>query len=104
MNEALENNTLTGTATIRLGEGTYTGELVDGVPEGKGKIIWDSGDSYDGQWHYGAANGYGTMYWQKEGTTYTGYLENWVLQGEGTCTFADGSVLSGKWENGKFTG
>ena len=62
-----------------MGEGTYTGELIDGIPEGNGKIIWNNGDSYDGEWHYKAANGYGTKYRHEAETTYTGYLENRVL-------------------------
>lgn len=87
-----------------MGEGTYTGELIDGIPEGNGKIIWYNGDSYDGEWHYGTANGYGTMYRHEAETTYTGYLENRVLHGYGTCIFENGYTQSGQWENGEFIG
>ena len=102
MSEAYEETTITGQGTIRFGDGTYTGELVDGFPHGKGRIVWDDGNIYEGEWSNGVANGYGTMIWNTHGVSYTGYWENWNMHGQGTYTYANGTTLTGRWENNEF--
>lgn len=67
--------------TIEYWEGTYTGQLKDGIPHGKGTLVWPDGrGKYEGEWFEG----------------------NW--HGEGTYTHADGTVESGRWEYCQFMG
>ena len=65
--------------------GTYTGEVVDGIPNGTGR--------FDTQ--------------NKEGTSwyYDGEFVNGVFQGQGTCVFDAEKELreTGTYENGAFT-
>lgn len=37
----------------------YEGETVEGVREGRGRMVWPSGDSYEGMFSGGRANGEG---------------------------------------------
>ena len=46
-------------ATINYLGGIYEGDVVNGVPHGKGTIKWDSGDEYQGQWKNGKMTGLG---------------------------------------------
>lgn len=102
MKSAREKERVTGQGMVRIGDGTYTGELVGGIPHGKGKIVWDNGNTYEGEWCYGVANGYGTMMWNTKGVSYIGYWENWNMHGQGICIFADGTTMIGCWENNEF--
>ena len=95
---------LTGTGTIRWGDGTYTGDLVDGYPNGQGKILWDNGNTYEGQWKDGAGHGYGIFFWSTENCTYAGEWVAWQMHGYGTYTYSDGTVVTGRWENGNYIG
>lgn len=55
----------------------FIGTLVNGLPNGKGKIYFKNGDRYEGQWKHHAQNG------------------------RGTITYASGRQIEGKWANGK---
>lgn len=56
----------------------YQGEIVDGVPSGRGKAIWSN--------H----------------TVFIGYFEQSVANGQGELVFTDDDVsLKGSWVNGK---
>ena len=44
---------------ISYKNGIYEGELLNGVPHGKGIIKWESGDQYKGQWEHGKMTGFG---------------------------------------------
>ena len=39
--------------------GIYEGQLLNGVPNGKGILKWESGDEYHGQWKDGKMTGFG---------------------------------------------
>lgn len=90
--------------TVRVGDGTYTGQLSGGQPHGRGRIEWDDGNTYEGQWRDGLGDGYGTLVWRAAGTVYSGRWKRWAMHGEGTYRFADGTVLSGRWENNEYKG
>lgn len=98
----LEN--LTGHGSIRWGDGQYTGDLVNGVPNGQGKILWDDGNTYEGGWKDGNGHGYGTFCWNTHNCSYTGDWVAWKMHGYGTYRYADGTVLTGKWDNNEFVG
>ena len=104
VNSALDSETASGYMTIRWGDGTYTGDVVDGVPQGWGTMVWDSGDWCEGNWVYGTIEGYATFYWASVGDLYQGEFHNNVIHGYGTYTFANGQVLTGQWANNEFVG
>ena len=64
--------------------GTYTGEVLDGLPHGTGS--------------YTSANDYGV------GWTYEGEWENGHFSGQGTSTYEDGYVITGYHQNDYLNG
>ncbi len=84
--------------TISDDDGTYSGQLLDGLPHGEG--IWESsgGAIYEGEWESGEASGYGVMIWPN-GDRYEGEWQNDQLHGQGTFYSADGTVYKGGWVN-----
>jgi Leucine-rich repeat (LRR) protein len=86
--------------------GTYSGEWKDGMPNGRGTLIFDSQYSamgypvkYTGDWVNGAKHGQGTATW-RSGNSYTGSFKNNKKDGQGIMTNSDGSVYhDGDWKN-----
>ena len=86
--------------------GTYTGDWKNGMPNGKGTIIFDKEysdmgypEKYTGDWVNGAKHGQGTATWSN-GITYTGSFKNNKKDGKGKMVNPDGSVYwDGNWEN-----
>lgn len=99
--------TFTGHKTIPFRGGTYTGELANGWPEGQGKLTWDNGASYEGEWKGGIMHGYGTLTNSMEGidsslnveVSYTGEFRYGLRHGKGTVTFSDGLTATYIWED-----
>jgi hypothetical protein len=58
-----------------IGQDTYEGEFIDGVPNGKGTYVWRDGDKYVGQVRNGKAHGQGVMIYAN-GTTRSGLWQN----------------------------
>lgn len=89
-------------------EVTYTGKWKNDQPvDGEGKIVWESGIIYEGEFKEGNPNGQGTCTYT-DGRTYTGA---WATSdtltspcGQGIMTLADGGVYEGEWsgETGSF--
>ena len=104
INDACRTETKTGVGTIRLGDAVYTGDLVAGIPQGKGKLVWPNGNTYEGDWQNGAAHGRGVMTWKELKNTYAGEWKKWKRHGYGTYTYADGKKLSGRWEEDVYKG
>jgi len=127
LKEQKEYDSYTGFVTNReTASGIYTGNLLDGMFHGQGKLVWDNGATYEGSWQFGKIHGNGTFlyegggkyigpfkdgkrhgygtYYYPDGDQYKG---NWVdgeQSGEGTYTFADGSVYTGQFVNNSFHG
>lgn len=98
--EDFKKSTFTGYSTKEYSTGTYKGYLVEGVPEGKGVMVWNTGGSYDGEWKYGKFDGKGIYVWPG-GETYDGEWKDGEMTGHGTYTDADGNVSEGEWRDGK---
>ena len=64
--------------------GVYEGQLLNGVPNGKGILKWESGDEYHGQWENGKMTGFGIrIIGDGHGGHFSkmqGYFENGDLQ------------------------
>ena len=92
--------------TIDWGSGSYTGEVSNGVPHGKGTFTHVDGYEYVGEWKNGKHHGQGTESWPDVGK-YIGdkYVGEWKddnMHGQGTYTHADGSTYVGEYKNGKY--
>lgn len=81
----------------------YEGDIVDGEPNGQGKMTWDDGTVYVGGFKDGYFDGQGTMTWS-DGEKYVGGFKNGKRNGQGTYTFADGDKYVGGFKDGKFEG
>ena len=56
---------------VQFSRGKYSGEVVNGEPEGKGTLMMNNGDKYEGNFSAGTFEGKGTYYWA-DGTSYSG--------------------------------
>ena len=114
-----------GTVELEQGE-QFTGTLKDGLPEGKGEIVYPNGDTYTGyfregrkmgQGKYGFANGDSfNGFWVRNrlsgaveldyiiGDRYVGPLLENKPHGQGTLYFANGVIYRGQWVAGIRTG
>lgn len=103
LSEQLEQETLTGYGTKRMGDGTYTGYMVTGTPHGQGKMVWDNGNVYEGNWKDGLINGQGKMVWNN-GDLYEGNWKDGQYNGQGKVQWSNGDVYEGEWQNGLYHG
>jgi serine/threonine protein kinase len=105
----------------------YYGKFVNGIPaNGRGIMLFRSGNRYDGGFRDGKRNGCGTLTFAN-GRQYMGQFQNdhfngqgvWVsgngdryigafkdnkCHGKGVLIFPDGTFQSGAWQNGKLIG
>ncbi|MBR6242847.1 MAG: hypothetical protein IKQ90_05070 [Ruminococcus sp.] len=110
---------------VTFGKGMYVGQINSNrQPHGYGKVKYDSGYIYDGQWKNGKYNGTGTMIYvygdvyygewknglrhgkgkitSKNKDVYEGEWKDGYQHGKGKKTYADGTILEGRWEKGIF--
>ncbi len=115
---------LTSSAAHKYRDGAiYYGKFADGKPaDGKGTMVYPSGNRYDGEYENGYRSGCGTFTFNN-GRKYIGQFEadqfhgqgTWILEngeryigafknnrcsGKGTFIFLNGSSKSGTWEEG----
>ena len=91
---------ITGQVTDhKMHNGTYTGNLENGTPQGYGKMIDSDGIIYEGNWKDGLPDGHGKMIWN-DGNIYEGNWKDGFPDGHGRMIFSDGSVAEGEWDMG----
>ena len=76
----------------------YAGEIVKGMPEGKGTMTYANGDVYTGNWYKGNPDGQGTMTYA-DNSTYSGHWRAGKKQGMGTFKYQNGDVFTGEWQS-----
>lgn len=103
MNEAHDTETFTGTTTREEEYGTYTGELVYGLKQGKGTFVFKNGDKYTGDFDSGLFHGKGTYTWA-DGTTYTGDYVNDKKCGKGKMVWKSGNTYTGDFAEDEMYG
>ena len=86
-------------STITYLDGFYAGELVNGLPHGKGVFRNSNGRKYVGEWWDGKMYGQGTATWV-DGTKYVGGWKDHKPHGQGTYIFSDGAKYVGQWKDG----
>ena len=100
------------------GEWRYFPDLKSSEPNGQGKMIYNTGEIYEGSWLKGQAHGQGKWSYEndeEEGYVwsedeekgyeiYEGEFANGQKHGEGAMDFFDGRVYNGNWVHGEITG
>mgnify|MGYP000134292700 CR=1 FL=1 len=81
----------------------YTGNIIDGMANGKGYIIYSNGGKYLGNFIQGKKNGNGT-YYLNSGNIYSGNFISDKPNGTGLMTWENGTTYYGEWKNGKMNG
>jgi hypothetical protein len=96
---------LTTTGTIPFtdaagDDGTYTGQLIKGIPYGQGTWTDADGNEYVGGWKAGLAHGQGT-FTMVDGDKYVGEWKDGKMHGQGTTVFG----ASARYDDGcKYVG
>ncbi len=80
-----------------MAQGHYEGELVNGVKEGRGVLIYPNGDRYEGSWLADKMCGYGKYYYA-DGRVYRGMFFNNLM----TDGFLTMKTANGEWTDIRF--
>lgn len=83
--------------------GEYVGDVVDGVPHGRGACTWEDGSEYEGQWRGGVRHGRGRMR-LPDGGIYTGQFVAGIQAGAGSLSLHTGFYYHGDFADGSMTG
>merc|ERR1711991_945252 len=76
----------------------YEGNYKDGLKNGYGKMVFPSGDVYEGMWVDNKMHGEGTYTYKSSGDIYSGAWEDSKKHGAGRYEFgADFSIFNGTW-------
>jgi hypothetical protein len=75
----------------------------DDKPEGRGVMVYTSGDMYEGEWRAGKREGQGTVRYAI-GDVYEGQYKADDKDGQGTFRYANGDVYEGQYKAGKREG
>lgn len=81
----------------------FEGDWVSGQWHGKGKLRNPNGDSYDGEFFFDARHGQGIYRWDNE-DVYVGTFTSDRRHGIGKFSFHNGNVYSGEFCDGMFEG
>ena len=82
-------NSYADEVTISWEDGTYTGEVSNGVPDGQGTLTFADGRKYVGEWNDGRHHGQGALT-SPDGYKYVGQFKNDSFHGQGPLTRHDG--------------
>jgi hypothetical protein len=88
---------------VHYDNGTYIGEIKNGMRHGRGAYHYDNRDVYVGEWYEDQTHGWG-IHKRGNGTVYKGYSYNNVYSGLGEMTWKAGGNYYGYWQSGDFHG
>ncbi|CAL5210142.1 unnamed protein product [Lathyrus oleraceus] len=88
---------------IQYRGGRYKGRCQGGIPEGKGRLVLQDGNIYDGLWHTGKRSGPGTFYF-KNGDMFQGSWRDDAMHGKGWFYFHTGDRWFANFWKGKANG
>jgi len=96
MEELIMSNTTKGnlTGTNNGVIWSYIGDILDTVPHGKGKYVYEDGETYEGDLANGLRHGKG-KYTLPNGLIYEGDFVDDKIQGKGKLTYPEGHVYEG---------
>lgn len=81
----------------------YLGEVREGMANGGGVGIFDTGGIYKGEWKNNQRHGKGVYEW-KDGHKYEGEFVLGEREGQGTYIWSSGEKYVGQWKAGKRSG
>lgn len=87
---------------LNLPEGTYTGDLVEGIPNGEGTLLLEEGTRITGSFKEGRVHGRAISV-KINGDTFEGQYVEGVREGMGSLTFDHPAqkTITGLWHNGQ---
>lgn len=84
---------------------TYEGNYVNDLKEGKGIYTWSSGNTYNGEYKNNLREGKGIFTWKESGDRYEGEYLAGERHGKGTYIWkSNGNSYTGDWKNNERTG
>jgi hypothetical protein len=84
------------------GIGKYYGNLTNNIPNGNGKIIYENGDTYMGEWKNGYSHGRGQS--SCKNFVYKGDWKFSKMSGKGVIKYENGDVYKGDFKNDLYNG
>jgi hypothetical protein len=81
----------------------YAGDMVDGVIEGEGRMLWPNGHRYEGSFKNGLFHGHG-RYETPYGWSYEGEFTEGDLTGTGTLIYSEDQKYTGELKYGRAHG
>ena len=78
----------------------FSGTLINGLPEGQGRIRYFEGSLYTGELRQGVFSGRGRFRYP-DGRCYSGEFSNGLFDGIGVQSAPDGRFWGGVWESGR---
>lgn len=93
-----------GFGKISSGSETYIGEWKDGKSNGIGYYSYSSGDKYLGELKSGIRSGIAIYTWAENNNKFVGEFKEDYRNGVGTYFGANNTILYGFWNNDKYTG
>jgi hypothetical protein len=81
----------------------YEGEIVNGVPNGRGTSTFDGRKFFKGGFKDGERHGQGTHTYP-DGREYFGEWKDGKRSGQGILTWSDGRKYEGEWKDGEING
>jgi hypothetical protein len=85
------------TGKVTFDNGTYEGQLKNGVPDGYGVYVFKSGNRYEGQFRNGVKEGRGKFNWAASGNRYDGDWKADKRTGKGVFVWSNGDRYDGSW-------
>ena len=77
---------------------TYTGTVIDNIPDGQGRAFFSDGSSYEGRFHKGLREDNNAIFKDKDGNVFTGSFKHDTIV-KGSITVPDGRHYKGKFSN-----
>ena len=105
--DELKINNTNNQQELKFKEGKYVGQVINGIPEGKG--TWyatkepSKGERYAGDWRNGKKEGKG-IYYYNSGNIYKGDFKNGKKDGKGIFYYNNGDRFEGDYRNDKREG
>ena len=77
---------------------TYTGTVIDSIPNGQGKAVFSDGSSYEGRFNDGLRDDNNATFKDKDGNVFTGTFNHDTIV-QGRITAPDGRYYEGRFSN-----
>ena len=83
---------------------TYQGQWLNGMANGYGTFVDSQGSTYEGEWMDDLQNGYGCETWSQGKIKFEGNYVMGKKKGKGRYEWQDGSYYEGDFEDSMFQG